>query len=116
MLDVTRHKHRGNRNSEAAFEEGKQRFAKHYPDVVSFLFTFESGTSKAIAAYYGIPLNALSGRLTELKAKGIIYDTGVREDGCGVLKLTDNAYNRMRSIKFLEGLDAAVEDVLKGIK
>jgi predicted transcriptional regulator len=47
---------------------------------------FSPKTSKEIAEFLNRPLNAISGRLSELKAIGKIEKTGQRRDGAAELR------------------------------
>lgn len=45
-------------------------------------------TGKEIAERLGRPFNAISGRLTGLRDKGLIEDTGLRRNGARVMRVT----------------------------
>lgn len=44
-------------------------------------------TSKQIATIMGKQLHQISGRISELKSEAIIVETGMRKDGCALLKV-----------------------------
>ena len=57
--------------------------------IMQLFHDFKDGlTLKDIATMMSKEKNAISGRITELRAGGFIFDTGVRRDGCRVYKLT----------------------------
>lgn len=44
-------------------------------------------SSKMIARIMGKQLHQISGRISELKAEGVIENTGIRKEGCSLLKV-----------------------------
>ena len=82
--DITKNKHGGNAESVSAFETITHALANRQNDVLSAFLSHPSGmTSKEVAEWLESPLNAISGRISELKAMGKIQQVG-RRDGCGV--------------------------------
>jgi len=89
MNDITQKKHGGNANSAAAFETIADTLTNRQNDVLSTLLRHPAGmTSKEIAEWLESPLNAISGRISELKAMGKVRESG-RRDGCAVLVMAD---------------------------
>ena len=89
MKDITQNKHGGNANSAAAFETIADTLTNRQNDVLSALLRHPAGmTSKEVAEWLESPLNAISGRISELKAMGKIREAG-RRDGCAVLVMAD---------------------------
>ena len=89
MKDITQNKHGGNANSAAAFETIADTLTNRQNDVLSALLRHPVGmTSKEIAEWLESPLNAISGRISELKAMGKVRESG-RRDGCAVLVMAD---------------------------
>ena len=83
--DICTNKHGFNEQSvEANKKVMKQRDKR---TVLNFIASQGRGHSKEIARYMSKPLNCISGRLSELKADGIIIDTGLREEGCAIYEL-----------------------------
>lgn len=80
--DVCANKHNFNEQSiEANKKANKDR---DRIVVLNFIVSQGRGYSKEIARYMNKQLNQISGRLSELKAEGLIYDTGLREEGCAI--------------------------------
>lgn len=84
--DICERKHRSNPASVDAFKKGNKTL-----DEQKVLWIIKDagwvGThSKAIARKMGKPLNAISGRISDLKAKSLIYPTGERKEGCEVVR------------------------------
>ena len=89
MTDITSNKHGGNANSAAAYETIADTLTNRQNDVLSALLRHPAGmTSKEVAEWLESPLNAISGRISELKAMGRIREAG-RRDGCAVLVMAD---------------------------
>jgi DNA-binding IclR family transcriptional regulator len=89
MTDITQNKHNGNANSAAAYETIADTLTNRQNDVLSALLRHPAGmTSKEIADWLESPLNAISGRISELKAMGRIRESG-RRDGCAVLVMAN---------------------------
>jgi len=82
--DITYKKHGGNAESTASYESITHTLANRQNDVLSAFQRHPSGmTSKEVAEWLESPLNAISGRISELKAMGKIHQIG-RRDGCGI--------------------------------
>jgi len=83
-FDVCAGRHGGNRESVAA---NPARFSKRDTHAtIMLLLSTAPMTSKRIAWELDRPLNAISGRLTELLSMGLIERTGERRDVCAVLR------------------------------
>jgi predicted transcriptional regulator len=87
MNDICRSRHRDNKESRDANPAGVVK--KQVQKVVLSLLQIKSHgmTSKEIADVLDRPLNAISGRISELKALGLVEPTGERKEGCAVLRL-----------------------------
>lgn len=84
--DVTANRHKGNAASiDANPSEAAKR--ESHRQILAFISFMGKATSKAIARELGKPLNAVSGRVSELKALGEIEETGERDEGCNVLRI-----------------------------
>jgi len=87
--DPTKNKHGGNAQSNAAFEHGKTRFARMRLYVLCEITKSDGGaTCKDIANAMERGMNAISGRITELKRMGKIKQIG-RRDGCAVYVVSE---------------------------
>jgi hypothetical protein len=86
--DITKNKHKGNKESVAAFEKIENTLPKQRMRVL-FLFLCLQCTSKGVAETLNVGLNTISGRLSELKAAGYLKPTGERIDGAAVLRITE---------------------------
>lgn len=75
--------------SQAAFEQARLTISQHHERILQLLAICDNGlTLKEYAAQVGLQLNAVSGRFSELKSRGVIYKSGATRDGCGVWSLT----------------------------
>ena len=85
--DITRRKHGGNEQSEAAF----QRVEPHIPAMQAHALEWwrlnGPATSKEYSAATGFPLHAVSARLSELKRDGKMIETGERRGHAAVVRL-----------------------------
>jgi len=90
MNDITENKHGGNANSKAAFEGIYKNLTLKQAQVLATIKARGSmgRTCKDIAERNLVGMNAISGRLTELKAMGKIKVTG-RRDGCAVYQINE---------------------------
>ena len=88
MKDITQNKHGGNANSTAAFGAIKDELKPRQREVHSCIFWSNGITCKDIAEAMNTGMNAISGRLTELKAMGKIKVTG-RRDGCAIYQINE---------------------------
>lgn len=84
LFDVCENRHKGNSESIAA--HAKVDKTRGQIEVIEAL-KFCPRTSKELAEYLNRPLNAISGRLSELKMLGIIEATGERRAGAAELRL-----------------------------
>lgn len=84
--DITKNKHGGNAQSNAAFEKIEETLTTRQKTVYSIIYhryQHAGATCKEIAKIFGVGMNAISGRITELKRMGKIKQSG-RRDGCAV--------------------------------
>jgi len=90
MKDTTENKHGGNANSKAAFDGIYANLTLRQQQVLATIKARGSmgRTCREIADRHGCGMNAISGRLTELKAMGKIKVVG-RRDGCAVYQITE---------------------------
>lgn len=85
LFDVCANRHKGNAESVAANPSAAHKRATH--ERILALMGTRRMTSKEIASEMGLPLNCLSGRLSEMVAMGMIRRTGDRRDGAAVLEV-----------------------------
>lgn len=87
--DLCAGRHRGNEQSRAAYRRGEETGAHSRDYWTALRLIHEAGdggmTSKELAAAMEKPINAISGRRTELLADGLIREDGRRRDGCAVV-------------------------------
>jgi predicted HTH transcriptional regulator len=83
--DITKNKHGGNAQSNAAFEKIEGKITRTHLEILHHmsLYKVSGTTSKDIAELFDCHLSAISGRITELKRMGKIKQIG-RRDGCAV--------------------------------
>lgn len=96
--DISIGKHGGSETSIAAnkiAERGKNCWRSRVTVYASGRKDF---TLKEICGAFGRPLNALSGRLSELKRDGVLVNTGSRRDGCAVLTLAPSFVNALNEV------------------
>lgn len=95
MEDVCANRHKGNQESRDAnpCQEAKNRGQEEIFSLIESADFYRSGglTSKEIGKMLNKPLNAISGRISELKAMRLIEPTGERRDGAAVLRLIRRA-------------------------
>lgn len=86
MNDICEGKHGGAFTSQQAFERAKPTLAQSRQDVLLAVeMSLDHGiTAKEYADKSGKPLNAVSGRFTELARDGWIFRTDERRDGAAV--------------------------------
>jgi predicted Rossmann fold nucleotide-binding protein DprA/Smf involved in DNA uptake len=86
LLDICANRHKGSPESIAAnpSQDAKRMVYK----VITDLLTIQPMTSKEIAGAMNTTINCISGRLTEMRALGKVYKTGVRREGAAELALT----------------------------
>lgn len=86
LFDPCQNKHGGNAESEASYQRaGKTAKVRREQilDLIERRGTY-GATAKEAAICLAVPLNALSGRFTELKTSGAIVTTDQRRDGSRV--------------------------------
>jgi len=83
--DVCVRKHRGNKESREANPSAKTKIRMR--QYVLHYLKPKPQTSKELAQMMMKPLNAISGRISELKAMGLIEPTGERRRKCAVLRV-----------------------------
>lgn len=83
--DICINKHKGN----SASVEADKKVRKEIDRLRVLTIIREQGqaSSKMIARIMGKELHHISGRISELKSEGIIEDTGIRKEGCALLKV-----------------------------
>lgn len=86
--DISQSKHGGNAESAAAFEAVKDSLNKCSRAVLAALRELGEANAKEVAEKLGKPLNAISGRFSELKRDGVIETTGLIRNRSRVCKLT----------------------------
>jgi hypothetical protein len=93
--DITKNKHGGNAQSNAAFEKIEHKLNLKQKQVLATIRIAiiwkpitDGATCKEIAQRHHCGMNAISGRITELKAMGKIKQIG-RRDGCAVYVLNE---------------------------
>jgi hypothetical protein len=86
-FDVTASKHRGNLNSQAANLRLLPHKASMRERIRIFVAAcdFRGATVKEIAEAFGKQLHQISGRISEGKLAGELFDSGRDRDGCSVL-------------------------------
>ncbi len=88
MNDITENKHGGNANSKAAFKTICKNLTLKQAQVLATIKVLQGATCKDISERHLVGMNAISGRLTELKAMGKIKVTG-RRDGCAIYEINE---------------------------
>lgn len=84
--DICRTRHRGNANSNAAFEQHSEQFQTSREMVWHKLRQHPLGmTAKELAAHFNVPLHSISGRVSELKLAGRVGCTGDRRERSAVV-------------------------------
>ena len=82
MKDICANRHRGNPESERAYIDSLVGARKHAAFILERCAA-GGATCREVAAALGVGMNVISGRFTELNAKGLIVKTGVR-DRCAI--------------------------------
>ena len=80
MEDICKNKHRGNEQSITANEKVLKKKDRNF--ILEYLEKNGEGYSKNLARAMNKQLNQISGRLSELKADGLIEATGLISEGC----------------------------------
>ncbi len=86
IKDVCAARHKGNPESLAANERAECTKARQRRNVYEAVCAAGDLTCRDLANAWGVGMNVISGRFTELKAAGMIVKTGVR-DGCAVYRV-----------------------------
>jgi len=86
--DITKNKHGGNAQSNAAFEGIEETLTQRQNQVLGAIemldrYSGKGATLHDIAHWLRLGANKISGRITQLKAMGKIHQIG-RRDGCAV--------------------------------
>ncbi len=95
LFDITARRHKGNQQSTAAFHVIKDKITSSQEMILAAIKESgeEGATLDEICHYFNMPPNAISGRISELKAMGKIYKSGTRKtrSGCSaaILKAFD---------------------------
>ena len=87
-LDISASRHVGNLESQAAFAKVSLHILDRHRDILRLYDRHSSMTAKEVAQALGRPLNAISGRISELKAGMFLEPTGLRREGSAVLRRT----------------------------
>ena len=77
---------RGSDTSRAAAERVNRDLSERQRRVLAFVTEFGTATCREVAKAWGVGLNVVSGRLSELQKLGKIEPTGARRDGCTVYR------------------------------
>jgi hypothetical protein len=86
FADICSRKHHNNQNSVAANKRADRGKPQWRYLCLDYIRRSGTATSAEICAHYGKTPNALSGRLSELKAAKLIEETGETRQGCAVLR------------------------------
>lgn len=95
VLDICRVKHGGHVASIAAHQKVSHTKACRYRELIAMFELYPAGlTVKDIVALTGVEnRNVYAPRCSELKAEGVLDETGERRDGCQVLRLTKAGFS-----------------------
>jgi hypothetical protein len=87
LEDVCRPKHGGNAQSEQANDRAHPHKASMRERLENFIghSGFEGATLRELSGYFAKPMHSLSGRISELKRDGKVFDSGREREGCAVL-------------------------------
>lgn len=89
-MDITVNRHRGHAASADANPSSNAKRKSHARIFKILIGAGDRGlTSKEIGTILNKPLNTFSGRLSEMKARGMIVETGGRRGGASVLRISD---------------------------
>lgn len=86
--DITANRHKGNEESTQAFRKAAGGIPTQRRQVLEACRRPGGVTCRALACEWGVGMNTISGRFSELKKGGLITKTGV-EEGCGVYKAAE---------------------------
>lgn len=84
LLDICEGKHKGNPQSQAAFQS--VRHSERHAQIIELL-RVRPMTSKEIARALGVQLNTISGRFSELRKAFLVVPTGITREGAMELKI-----------------------------
>ena len=97
-MDICKRNHGGNAESNTAYESIKPTMTQSQDNIYRLIDSkgYEGITSKELCKGYYLQMNAISGRITELKRDGRVFkktfmNNVIRRDGAAVL-ISDN-YN-----------------------
>lgn len=85
MEDITENRHKGNPESVAAFELIHHKLPRQRRMVLDAVQRCPKRglTCRELKLRWGVDMNAISGRFTELKKRKLIFTQGTR-DGCAI--------------------------------
>lgn len=79
LSDICKNRHRGNAESEAAFQSIKDRLTEREKEVLAMIDAHKGGLiAEEVADLMHTTVNAISGRCSSLKFKGRIKKVGTR--------------------------------------
>ena len=85
--DITRNRHGGNPESEAAFEKIHRSLPRQRAEVLEAIGSHQQGiTCKEMADSWNVGMNVISGRFSELKRDNLIIKIGVR-NGSAIMQI-----------------------------
>lgn len=84
--DICSNRHRGNPESQAAFDFVASKIGPMHDRLLAILRR-QAMTSKELERYTGMTRSTISARLSELKSSGHIVKTGQRREGAAVLTI-----------------------------
>lgn len=88
--DITISRHRDNAASNDANRRARESKSKVRAAIYAILCAMPDATSKELAVKLDKPVNAISGRITELKVAGLVRETPYRRGGAAVLTAVRN--------------------------
>ncbi len=91
-LDITSSRHGGNEESMAAFEKASLHIHDRHRTILRLYERHGSMSAKEVAQALGRTLNAISGRISELKAGLYLEPIGLRREGSAVLRRTSKEW------------------------
>lgn len=88
--DICIARHGDSAVSNDANRRARESKSKVRAAIYALICALPDATSKELAAKLDKPVNAISGRISELKAAGLVRETVFRRGGCAVLKAVRN--------------------------
>lgn len=86
--DICARKHKGSITSIAANKRARKHKVANTAKILNFAIkNMGRCYSKQVARAFGVDLNVISGRFSELKELGMLAETGERAEGCAVLRV-----------------------------